>query len=133
MTLIYKIIDNTNGNIYVGSTNQPLHRRMINHKKDKNRCSSKEIIKNNNYDISVIEECKEENRNEREQFYIDSLDCVNIKNTFWDEKKYKKEYYIKNIEHKKNYDKIRYDWMMSLTESKRDVCNLFYIKTDLFC
>tara|TARA_R100000541_G_scaffold768_1_gene4399 strand:+ start:20 stop:421 length:402 start_codon:yes stop_codon:yes gene_type:complete len=133
MTLIYKIQDNTNGNIYIGSTKQPIHRRMINHKKEDNTCSSKEIIKNNNYDVIVVEECNETNRNEREQFYIDTLDCVNIKNVIYDEKKYKKEYYIKNKEHKKEYDKVRREWTMSFGESKRDVCNIFYTKDNLFC
>lgn len=132
MTLIYKIVDNTNGNIYVGSTNQQLHRRIACHKKKNNDCSSKEIIKNNNYDVSIIEECNEENRNEREQFYIDSLDCVNIKNTVWNEKKYNKEYIEKNKHHKKEYDKIRRNWAISFGESKRDVCNIFYTKDDLF-
>ena len=34
---IYKIIDNTNNNVYIGSTIKSLNRRLIEHKMDHNR------------------------------------------------------------------------------------------------
>ena len=127
MTLIYKIVDNTNGNIYVGSTNQLLRRRIASHKKHR-ECTSREIIKNNNYDFIIIEECNEENRNEREQYYIDTLSCVNKKKAFGQVNRQSEEY----KKNKKEYDKNRKAWRMTWGETTRDVCNLFYTKSDLF-
>ena len=133
MTQIYKIIDNTNGNIYVGSTNQKICHRMSNHKNpNHNKCISKEIIKNNDYQVIVIEECDEKIRNEREQYWIDNLDCINIQNTFHNSKKYKREYYEKHIDEKREYDKIRREWKMSWGETKRDNCNLTYTNPFIF-
>ncbi len=109
MNKIYKIIDNTNGNIYVGSTKSTLKLRLQNHvrhykqskkttttsdKKKNVFCSSFDIIKNENYAIELIEEGKF-NIKEREQYYIDNLDCVNKYNAIKD-KDYKKNWYIKN-------------------------------------
>ena len=126
-------MDNTNGDIYVGSTSQKIHRRMNNHKNTKmSRCSSKRIILNNDYDVIIIEECDEENRKEREQYWIDNLDCVNIMNTIHDHKKYKREYYEKHIDEKKKYDKTRREWKMSWGETKRDICNLTYTDPFIF-
>tara|TARA_Y100001937_G_scaffold43725_1_gene61681 strand:- start:5596 stop:6021 length:426 start_codon:yes stop_codon:yes gene_type:complete len=127
MTLIYKIVDNTNGNVYVGSTNQKIHRRMNTHKQML-RCSSSKIIKNNNYSVYIIEECDNKDRNKREEYWIKNLHTINIKRNVdsFDLKEYKKEYTIKNKEHKKQYDKIRREWKMSWGETKRDVCNLTY-------
>jgi len=61
---IYKIVDNTNGNIYIGSTCEPtLARRLSQHcgeyrfylnKEIKKNITSFQIIKNNNYDIILI-------------------------------------------------------------------------------
>tara|TARA_R110002049_G_C8767693_1_gene529534 strand:+ start:76 stop:477 length:402 start_codon:yes stop_codon:yes gene_type:complete len=132
MTLIYKIVDNTDGRIYVGSTDQKIHRRMNGHKSPCNKCSSKQITDDNDYDVFIIEECDESIRKEREQYWMDNLICVNIHNTVWNEKEYKKEYYIRNLQHKKDYDKIRRVWMMSWCETKRDVCNMTFTKDGLF-
>jgi len=132
MTLIYKIVDNTNGNIYVGSTSQKMHRRMVTHKSKNNGCSSEKIIKNNDYEVIIIEECSEKNRNVREQYWKDNLKCVNIKNMVYDEKKYKREYCKKHKEEKKEYDRIRRKWKISFGETKRDVCNLTNIDVNLF-
>jgi predicted GIY-YIG superfamily endonuclease len=56
---IYKLIDNTNGNIYIGSTIQSLANRKSKHKQDTikriNKCQSKSIINNGDYDIILIE------------------------------------------------------------------------------
>jgi hypothetical protein len=86
---IYKIIDNTNGNIYVGSTCEPtLARRLAGHvgkyqlylKGKYHPVTSFEIIKNGNYDIILIENVKCDSKDQltaRERYYIESLDCVN--------------------------------------------------------
>jgi predicted GIY-YIG superfamily endonuclease len=62
MISIYKIVDNTNGNIYVGSTQQLLKNRKKHHESKYNMCSSREIIKNNDYYFELIEECEEDKR-----------------------------------------------------------------------
>lgn len=77
---IYKIVDNTNGNIYIGSTIQSLYKRKSQHKELRNKCMSKLIIKNGNYDIILIENypCKsKEELLKRERHYIENTDCIN--------------------------------------------------------
>jgi len=108
---IYKIVDNTNNNIYVGSTTEPsLARRLAGHvrnyKKWKNGkycfTTSFKIIENDNYDIVLIENCPCDTKDElhkRERYYIENLECVNKiivgrKN---------KEYYEANKEKRKEY------------------------------
>jgi len=66
---IYQIYDNTNGNSYVGSTNN-IYRRMGEHMKL--TYTSKDILKNNDYKVNILELCEEENKFKREQFWIDS-------------------------------------------------------------
>lgn len=85
---IYKIVDNTNGNIYIGSTTETLSRRLVCHR-SKYKChllgkaeyvSSIEILKNNNYDIILIEKYNCNDKEEllaRERYYIENNKCVN--------------------------------------------------------
>ena len=86
---IYKIVDNTNGDIYVGSTCKRLCQRLAQHRASY-KCylngiskyiTSFKILKNNDYDIILLEECKDiqniEQLRRRERFYIESLSCVN--------------------------------------------------------
>ena len=86
---IYKIVDNTNNNIYVGSTTEPtLARRLAGHVRNfrlwkngkTNHTTSYKIIENDNYDIVLIENCPCETKDElhkRERYYIENLECVN--------------------------------------------------------
>ena len=86
---IYKIVDNTNDNIYIGSTCEPtLARRLANHVGDYKRYVSGNrhfltsfcILENCNYDIVLIELFPCNNKDElhqRERHYIESLNCVN--------------------------------------------------------
>ncbi len=104
---IYKIVDNTNGNIYIGSTVKTLAQRLAYHRQDYKRylegkqhyITSFKILENDNYDIILLEECKDcENKEQlhaRERHYIDTLQCVNkVKPT-----RTKKEYYEEHKEH----------------------------------
>jgi len=72
MYKIYKIVDNTNGNIYVGRTKQTLKQRLSVHKYQ--NCTSIEIIKNGDYKIELIEETDDKTR---ERYWIENTDCVN--------------------------------------------------------
>ena len=84
---IYKIIDNTNDKIYIGSTVQTLQGRLRGHKSlcKKKDINSKLILKNNNFSIELIENfpCNTKRELEiREQYFIDKLDCVNTKRAY---------------------------------------------------
>ena len=129
MVIIYKILDNETDECYIGSTNQKLKRRLGQHKGKNNVCSSKKIIGNDNYKIEILEVCNENNRNEREQFYISNIkNVVNIKNTIYNEKEDRKKYQLKNKDRIKKNAKIRRDWKILWGETKRDICNLSNIK-----
>lgn len=136
---IYKIVDNTNNNIYIGSTSdKTLARRLSNHRKSyknylkgiSNYMTSFEILKNNNYSIILLENYSCNNKDEllsKERHYIDTLKCVNKCRpiTTKEEKKeqckkyYKnnkegiiekvKEYYQNNKEILKEYKKKYYE------------------------
>ena len=83
---IYKIIDYTTDNIYIGSTCEPsLARRLANHnvhyraylKGKYPYVSSFKILENNNYDIQLVEAYACNSRDElhaREGHYIKTLD-----------------------------------------------------------
>tara|TARA_R100000697_G_scaffold819_1_gene1758 strand:- start:604 stop:1143 length:540 start_codon:yes stop_codon:yes gene_type:complete len=111
---IYKLVDNTNGNIYIGSTIQPLSLRKYQHKQN-NQCMSKLIIKNGNYDIILIENypCKsKEELFSRERFHIENNNCINKyipartkKELLEYYNKNSKNWYIENKDKKLEYDK----------------------------
>jgi len=106
MGIIYKITDNTNNNIYVGSSKQTAKLREQNHKQlykhylkggsIKGYTSSFEILKNNDYTFEVIEET--DDLKIREQYWIENINCINKINANVDIKKYKKEWYETNKE-----------------------------------
>jgi hypothetical protein len=124
---IYKIIDNTTGNIYIGCTCKKLCQRIAGHRTAyKNYLNgtghyitSFEILKNDNYSIILLEvyscDTKEQlNRKERE--YIDNLECVNKYIPTRTHKEYYKKYYEANkdtlnenkkIYRENNKDKIK--------------------------
>tara|TARA_R110000803_G_scaffold11436_9_gene34145 strand:+ start:2080 stop:2640 length:561 start_codon:yes stop_codon:yes gene_type:complete len=118
---VYKIVDNTNGNIYIGSTAEPtLARRLAGHVGAYNRkvktgkgsnCKSYEIMKNGDYRIVLIDTCpchSKDELNSREQEHMDQNDCVNqIKahRTPAQLKEYQKQYRVDNQDKHKAYDK----------------------------
>jgi len=77
---IYKIVDITDGRTYIGSTKQRLlSSRIAVHRNENNMCSSKQIIKDNNYYYELVEECTLDNIKERERFHINNTEnCINI-------------------------------------------------------
>lgn len=96
---IYKLVCNITRKIYYGSTTQKLSGRKGGHLSDYKRytkdntihkCASIEIIKNNDFDIILVESYPCKNKDElrqREQFYIENNICVNKINAFglaWD-------------------------------------------------
>lgn len=115
---IYKLIDNTNNNIYIGSTIQTLKKRLNCHIKHNNNNSSNLcsglIIKNGDYQIILIEDYPCNNKRElefREQYYIDNNKCINIKNAYTDQKEYNKEYFKEyRIKNKDNLKKKKKEY-----------------------
>jgi hypothetical protein len=85
---IYKLIDKTNDNIYIGSTTKRLTERLKIHENNyqnfKNHIypymTSFDIIKNGNYDIQLLECVNCINNEEllsKERIYIENNICVN--------------------------------------------------------
>ena len=109
MIKIYFIVD-INGLVYVGSTKGELNIRFSYHKYNKKidkNCSSK-LLDLDNSIIETIEECTEDNRKTREQYWINNIECVNKYNAFYDKKKYDKEWEQQNKEKRKQYKKEYY-------------------------
>jgi len=113
---IYKLVDNTNNNIYYGSTCQLLKDRKAQHKKDykgylignRGYRKSYEIIKNNNYKIELVELFSCNNKNEllkRERYYIENNNCINENIPT----RTQKEWYENNKEDYLNKCKIWYE------------------------
>jgi hypothetical protein len=81
---IYKIVDNTNGDTYIGSTTQKyLVQRLSSHvydAKTNENVTSKQIILNGDYNIILIENypCKSKDElHARERHFIETMECVN--------------------------------------------------------
>ena len=129
---IYKIVDDTNGNIYIGSTIEKyISARLSKHVSDyksftngsKKFYSSFKIFENCSFHIELLEDYNCSNRFElrrREGFYIKKYadSCVNIQVAGQTQKEYRdinkgkmKEYLItyrkNNVERQREYDKLR--------------------------
>lgn len=86
MAKIYKLSSLVNDKVYIGSTCNPLNVRMAQHilshwafKSGNNstRVSSYDIIDTEEYKIELLEECSIQDRFIREQYFIDTIKCVN--------------------------------------------------------
>jgi len=134
MVSIY-CIEDINNLKYIGSTKQKLKYRLSNHKYNKN-CSSKNLDLLNCKIYSLENDVKEEHKTERERYWINHIECVNIIKLNGEDlertKKWHKEYNMNHKEEKKEYDRIRRKWKMTFGETKRDVCNLTNIDVNLF-
>lgn len=115
---IYKILDKTTGNIYIGSTAEKyLSRRLqrhIGHYKSyitnkKYYMTSFEILKNNNFEILLLETYPCNNKYELEQkerYYIENNTCVNKVIPTRTKKEYDIIYRQENKDKKKETDKL---------------------------
>ena len=103
MVSIY-CIEDINDLKYVGSTKQHLSSRLSGHRYDAvrdrpNRCSSKKL---NLYNCIIyeLERCPENERLERERYWINKIDCVNYHKLngpdIVKKREYMRKYYIRS-------------------------------------
>ena len=85
---VYKIVDNTTGFIYVGSTTKELNVRLSKHKSAYksflagigNYITSFKVLENNDFDIHLIRSYDFDNKIDliaKEGYYVKKLNCVN--------------------------------------------------------
>jgi len=93
MNRIYEIVD-CNGLRYVGRTARTLRRRLVRHinDKEKGKYYSSSKLDLDNCDINLLEVCDDSVKKEREQYWMDKLDCVNDRRANGRDLKRKKEY-----------------------------------------
>lgn len=110
---IYKIIDESNGDVYIGSTIQSLEERFLRHKifkeYNKEKCNCK---------IFLIEDypCNSKRELEmREQYFIDNTDCINKTSSYREINFHKEQariraskYYEKNKEKCNSFNKLNH-------------------------
>jgi hypothetical protein len=117
---IYKVECCSTGMCYVGSTKLPLPVRMYNHERQahsnaKYHTRCREIILGGNYKVDVIETVTQEQKNERERYWIDQYKDTtvnkNIPTNIKAESKadYAKQYRDENPEKKKAYNTSYYE------------------------
>jgi len=135
MYKIYKIVDNTNGNVYIGQTKvKYLSQRIAQHRnnlKYEKSCSSKKILCNNDWYYELIEET---NDLSREQYWILNIDnCINNnnyqKNGTYEQVRAKNP---ERILYQKKRLKNRYDFFKSWGGDPQSYNNLLKIDVDLF-
>tara|TARA_R110001592_G_scaffold26379_1_gene98865 strand:+ start:49 stop:438 length:390 start_codon:yes stop_codon:yes gene_type:complete len=123
---IYCITDINNLN-YVGATIDKLNSRLYKHRYDKknNKNKTSRFLDLYDCEIKLLEECEYDNKNEREQYWIDNTVCVNRYNPVSRYHEWRKEY---NTIYNKQYRKYKKSW----GGDKRFHNNLLSIDTKLF-
>ena len=107
MYKIYQII-NIDGERYVGSTKQILKRRYNLHKannklKNPTGWTTAKKVMDKPHTILLIENTTEEQVKQRERYWIDKIDCVNIIKLNIDPKECKRIWREKNPDYNKEY------------------------------
>ncbi len=118
---IYKIECNAKGKVYVGSTAEPtLARKLAKHvnnykeylKGKSHFITSFEILKNEDYDIVLLEDCpcdRKDQLHAREKHYIKTIECVNKIVTGRSLSEYYDDNRDKILEHVKDYQEQNKD------------------------
>ncbi len=75
---IYKLICSETQQVYIGSTIQPLYKRLHGHKKKCNKTKSKTFIEPKIYLVEDFPCERKEQLLARERHHIENTDCVNI-------------------------------------------------------
>ncbi len=104
MGIVYCIECLETGEKYIGSTIKSLKHRMSQHRYDAKKSErppkSKQIIDRGNYTSYSLEDVEDEGKLlEREQYHIDTTECINEMNPFgFDRQAYRKSYREENSE-----------------------------------
>ena len=104
MVTIY-CIEDINNVKYVGSTTRELNTRLTEHRYDRKRnpfLSSKDLNLDN-CKIYELEKCEDKVSHDREKYWINKIDCVNIIKLNFDNKEYALKNKDKINEKNKNY------------------------------
>jgi hypothetical protein len=130
---IYKI--HVDEDVYIGSTIMSLKRRLWHHI----NCNTSSLdIKDKNCSIELIEKYSCNNNDElrkREQYYIDSIDCLNKRMAYQtkeNRKDYKKNNDKKNYELNKEYISLKSKYQRTWGGDKRYNNNLLQIDIGIF-
>ena len=105
----YKLLDKTTKEHYIGSC-VDLQRRLSQHKNGKQVSASK-IIKNNNYEVIVLECSDKYDRLQREQYWMDKHpNCINTRPAVRkiSKKEYNKLYTLRQNRWKRSFGDPRY-------------------------
>lgn len=111
---IYKLTD-INGLVYVGKTKN-VDERLHTHKAKNWNTTSSRKLDFNGIKIEVMEECPEDISFERERYWINKFDSVNINKLNYNDLDYKRK---------------RNAWIRSWGKHNNSDNNLFYIKAEL--
>ena len=131
--MIYRIVCNITGDVYIGSSSQTCAKRLSQHVscykrwvKDNTRYTSSYIIlARNDYKLILVESYPCKNSDElyaREQYWIDRTHCVNKKNSYTtpeQKKEYKKNWYEENSEYNKEYRTNNIEKMLEYEKNYR--------------
>jgi len=102
METIYSITSTKGDKVYIGRTKHTLTKRKRFHKSKSNNCNSKILFNeygSENCIFTALEECMTDQASERELYYIQHTDCVNLMGKWTGTKK----------EYNKAYGKARYE------------------------
>lgn len=113
MGTIYEIICWTTGLRYIGQTKLTLKLRLKCHesdfRKNVNECSSRFVLQHGNYEIYELKKIKNKKKLiEKEKYYIQHTDCVNIMTYDHSKKEYGKKYRKTNIDNIREKRKENY-------------------------
>ena len=132
---IYKIVDNSNGNIYIGQTSQDIKRRIAEHNyhfrnNDKYRyCSSYQILANGDWSYEIVQDLlTKQVADDLEKYYIKNTpNCINRYKLNFNQKKYTIDYNKNNKEKASDYYRKKRNYENSFGGDKRYDNNLLLI------
>lgn len=121
---VYKLSCNRTGKTYIGSTIQPLKKRLQGHESAFRlglRHASAEIIENGDYKMEelICKECSRQDLLVEEQNQMNLFDCVNYKKAY--RKPEDKDYY-KNMSHEKKQEFLARKRMLDKESYEDCIC-----------
>jgi hypothetical protein len=125
MGIIYQIVCNQTGERYIGSTSMGLTKRMSNHRTNNDGCCSKQIIDRGYYTADILEETELEGIEllKREQYYMDTMDCINQKRSYG--RLTRRQYYHKNREKQLKQEK---EYRQNNKDKIKETKKQYYLK-----